>query len=83
MMDNNTIKTKINNFLIEEFEIDPSLINENSNLVDDLGLDSLDFVDVVVEIEDIFGVKLTGEDFINVTTLEDFHNLIINKVNNS
>ena len=76
-------KTKINNFLIEEFEIDPSLINENSNLVDDLGLDSLDFVDVVVEIEDIFGVKLTGEDFINVTTLEDFHNLIINKVNNS
>tara|TARA_X000000368_G_C23057966_1_gene725002 strand:- start:7325 stop:7576 length:252 start_codon:yes stop_codon:yes gene_type:complete len=83
MIDNNTIKTKINNFLIEEFEIDPSLINENSNLVDDLGLDSLDFVDVVVEIEDIFGVKLTGEDFINVTTLEDFHNLIINKVNNS
>tara|TARA_X000001036_G_C20603600_1_gene776021 strand:- start:560 stop:811 length:252 start_codon:yes stop_codon:yes gene_type:complete len=83
MMDNNTIKTKINNFLIEEFEIDPSLINENSNLVDDLGLDSLDFVDVVVEIEDIFGIKLTGEDFINVTTLEDFHNLIINKINNS
>ncbi len=82
-MDNNTIKTKINNFLIEEFEIDPSLINENSNLVDDLGLDSLDFVDVVVEIEDIFGIKLTGEDFINVTTLEDFHNLIINKINNS
>jgi len=83
MMDINTIKTKINNFLIEEFEIDPSLINENSNLVEDLGLDSLDFVDVVVEIEDIFGIKLTGEDFINITTLEDFHNLIIKKINNS
>ena len=78
-MSNKKIKSQINNFLIEEFEINPELINSEAKLKDDLGLDSLDFVDVVVEIEDIFGIKLTGGDFINIVTLDDFHNLIIKK----
>ena len=63
-----------------EFEIDPELINPEAKLKDDLGLDSLDFVDVVVEIEGIFGIKLTGGDFISIVTLDDFHNLIIKKL---
>ena len=79
-MSNDEVKSQINNFLIEEFEINPELINSEAKLKDDLGLDSLDFVDVVVEIEEIFGIKLTGEDFINIVTLDDFHNLIINKI---
>ena len=78
-MSNENIKSQINDFLVEEFEIDPELINPEAKLKDDLGLDSLDFVDVVVEIEDIFGIKLTGDDFINIVTLDDFHNLIIKK----
>ena len=78
-MSNDKIKSQINNFLIEEFEINSELINSEAKLKDDLGLDSLDFVDVVVEIEEIFGIKLTGEDFINIVTLDDFHNLIINR----
>lgn len=79
-MSNDEVKSQINNFLIEEFEINPELINSEAKLKDDLGLDSLDFVDVVVEIEEIFGIKLVGEDFINIVTLDDFHNLIINKI---
>ena len=99
-MSNENIKSQINDFLIEEFEIDPvivrlffllslflgggeidpELINPEAKLKDDLGLDSLDFVDVVVEIEDVFGIKLTGDDFINIVTLDDFHNLIIKKL---
>ena len=79
-MSNDEVKSQINNFLIEEFEINPELINSEAKLKDDLGLDSLDFVDIVVEIEEIFGIKLIGEDFINIVTLDDFHNLIINKI---
>jgi len=80
MMNNEDIKSKINDFLIEEFEIDQELINPDAKLKDDLGLDSLDFVDVVVEIEDAFGVKLTGNDFTNIVSLSDFYNLIIKKL---
>ena len=79
-MGNENIKSQINDFLVEEFEIDQELINPDAKLKDDLGLDSLDFVDVVVEIEDIFGIKLVGEDFINIVTLDNFHNLIIKKL---
>ena len=79
-MSNENIKSQINDFLVEEFEIDPELINPEAKLKDDLGLDSLDFVDVVVEIEDIFGIKLTGNDFINIITLDHFHSLIIKKL---
>ncbi len=79
-MNNEDIKSKINDFLIEEFEIDQELINPDAKLKDDLGLDSLDFVDVVVEIEDAFGVKLTGNDFTNIVFLSDFYNLIIKKL---
>jgi len=80
MMNNEDVKSKINDFLIEEFEIDQELINPDAKLKDDLGLDSLDFVDVVVEIEDAFGVKLTGNDFTNIVSLSDFYNLIIKKL---
>jgi len=79
-MNNENIKSQINDFLVKEFEIDLGLINPEAKLKDDLGLDSLDFVDVVVEIEDIFGIKLAGNDFIKVLTLDDFHNLIIKKL---
>jgi len=79
-MNNEDIKSKINDFLVEEFEIDQELINPDAKLKDDLGLDSLDFVDVVVEIEDVFGIKLTGNDFTNIVSLSDFYNLIIKKL---
>ena len=79
-MNNEDIKSKINDFLVEEFEIDQELINPDAKLKDDLGLDSLDFVDVVVEIEDVFGIKLTGIDFTYIVYLSDFYNIIIKKL---
>ncbi|MBT3442329.1 MAG: acyl carrier protein, partial [Flavobacteriaceae bacterium] len=51
-----------------------------ANLKETLELDSLDFVDLVVSIETNFGVKVIGEDFINVVTLQDFYDLIENKL---
>ncbi len=71
---------KINDFLIDEFEVEQDDIAPEANLKDTLELDSLDFVDLVVAVESNFGVKLVGEDFVNVKTLQDFYNLIENKL---
>jgi acyl carrier protein len=79
-MTKDVIIKKINDFLIDEFEVDSENITPEANLKDTLELDSLDFVDLVVSIESNFGVKLVGEDFINVTSLEDFYNLIERKL---
>tara|TARA_B110000881_G_C18596601_1_gene531841 strand:+ start:703 stop:945 length:243 start_codon:yes stop_codon:yes gene_type:complete len=79
-MNKEVIIDKINNFLIDEFEVEAKDVLPEANLKETLELDSLDFVDLVVSIETNFGVKLIGEDFINVDTLQDFYDLIENKL---
>jgi acyl carrier protein len=71
----------INAFLIEEFEINESKIKPEALLKDDLGLESLDFVDVAVIIEKEFGLKVKGEDMVNVRTLDDLYMYILNYTN--
>ncbi|NGX83286.1 acyl carrier protein [Aequorivita sp. KMM 9714] len=79
-MNKEVIVEKINYFLVDEFEVDKDDIEPNANLKETLELDSLDFVDLVVAIEANFGVKLTGEDFQNIITLQDFYDLIETKI---
>lgn len=74
------IISKINDFLIDEFEVEAEDISPDANLKDTLELDSLDFVDLVVAVESNFGVKLVGEDFVGINTLQDFYNLIERKL---
>jgi acyl carrier protein len=70
----------INGFLVDEFEIDAASITPDAPLKETLDLDSLDYVDLVVIIENNFGVKLTGDDFKTINTFDDFYNFIIDKI---
>lgn len=67
-------------FLSEEFEVEQSTIISENNLQSTLDLDSLDYVDLVVVIEDNFGFKVNGEDFKEVITFEDFFELVEKKL---
>ncbi len=80
-MSNEEIIEKINGFLVDEFEADINLITPEASLKETLDLDSLDFVDLVVVIENNFGFKAKGEDFVNIKTFQDFYDYIIQKVN--
>lgn len=79
-MNKEDIIEKIDDFLIDEFEVEEEEIAPEANLKETLELDSLDFVDLVVAVEGNFGVKLVGEDFINIITLQDFYDLIERKL---
>ena len=79
-MDKEVIVEKINDFLIDEFEVEADEISPDADLKATLELDSLDFVDLVVAVEANFGVKLVGEDFVNVSTLQNFYDLIENRI---
>jgi len=70
-----------NNFLIEEIEIDEEAIKDTALLKEDLGIDSLDFVDVVVIVEREFGFKIKAEEMTEVKTLGNFYDYICTKVN--
>lgn len=75
------IETKVRNFLIEDLEIDEEKIVPEGKLKDDLGIDSLDFVDIVVIVEKNFGFKIKPEEMAVVVTLQDFCDYIERKVN--
>ncbi len=74
---------KINTFLVEEFELEQEQLKPDALLKTDLGIDSLDFVDIIVIIEKNFGFKVKGEDMANVKTLQDFYEYVIARVNSN
>ncbi len=79
-MDKTAIEDKIKEFLSEEFEVRRDQISSEANLKDTLGLDSLDYVDLVVSIDANFGVKLVEADFVGVSSFQDFYDLIERKL---
>ena len=81
-MNKAAIIEKINGFLSDEFEVDIETIEPDAVLKDTLGLDSLDYVDLVVTVESNFGVKLGEADFVGISTFENFYDLIENKIKN-
>jgi acyl carrier protein len=71
---------KINGFLSEEFEVDINRITPDANLRQVLELDSLDYIDLVVVIENNFSFKVKPEDFTGIISFRDFYGYIISRV---
>lgn len=80
-MNRNEIEEKVRNFLIEDLEIDEEKITPDALLKEDLGIDSLDFVDIVVIVERNFGFKIKPEEMKGVDTYSKFCDYIGTKVN--
>jgi acyl carrier protein len=79
-MERKEIEEKVRNFMVDELEIDEEKIRPGAKLKDDLGIDSLDFVDIVVIVEKNFGFKIKPEEMKGVVTLKDFCDYIERKV---
>ncbi len=74
------IEEKVRDFLINDLEIDEDKITDQAKLKEDMGIDSLDFVDIVVIVERNFGFKIKPEEMADVTTLSQFCDYIERKV---
>lgn len=66
------IEAKVKNFLVEDLELDETKIKPEARLKEDIGIDSLDFVDIVVIVEKTFGVKIKPEELTNVKLFSQF-----------
>ena len=82
-MSRQEIEEKVREFLIEDLEIEEEKIVPEGKLKDYLGIDSLDFVDIVVIVEKKFGFKIKPEEMAGITTLKQFCDYIESKVNNA
>ncbi len=79
-MSRQEIEAKVRNFLIEDLEIEEDKITPDARLKEDMGIDSLDFVDIVVIVEKNFGFKIKPEEMAGITTLTQFCDYIESKV---
>ena len=78
-MDINEIQEKVNAFLVDELEIDEAKIADDARLKEDLGIDSLEVVDVIVLVEQEFGFKMSREHFKDIKTYGDFCHFIADR----
>lgn len=79
-MTDEEIITRTNAAIAEEFELDAADMIPEASFKDDLGLDSLDAVDMVIVLEQEFGIKI-GKDpkIAAIRTLQDLHEFVIDK----
>lgn len=73
----NEIKTKVNDLFVKGFEIPTEKLVPTASLYADLGLDSLDAVDMLVHLEEAFHIKVDGERLMEVRTLQNVYDLVM------
>jgi acyl carrier protein len=72
---------KINHFLAAEFEVDAASITAEASMKETLDLDSLDYIDLVVVVENNFGFKVKPEDFAGISNFQDFYDYVSQRMN--
>lgn len=72
-------KERIINMLADKLGFEPMEINENQDFVTDLGADSLDMVEIVMGVEEEFGLRIEDEEIPEVKTVGDLVKLIEKK----
>ncbi len=66
--------------IVEEFELDPAAMTPDAHLFDDLELDSLDIVDLVIVLENVFEFKIREDPALReIRTLGDIHTFVVAK----
>ena len=62
---------QVRQLLAHQFEVDENTITMDTNIADDLGADSLDVVEILMAIEENFGVSISDDEIPNLKTVRD------------
>ncbi|WP_202594205.1 acyl carrier protein [Frateuria defendens] len=68
---NDEILLRLKDILRDTFEIDPARVTPDAHLFTDLELDSIDAVDLAIQVQDMTGMRIKPEDFKAVRTVDD------------
>ena len=62
---------KVKALLVEQLDVEESIVTMEANIIDDLGADSLDIVDLVMTLEDEFDTEIAEDEVENLRTVGD------------
>jgi len=65
-----SVEDKVKHIIVEQLGVDEDEVKANASFVDDLGADSLDVVELVMALEEEFGLEISDEDAEKLTTVE-------------
>ena len=65
------VMEKVSSIIIEQLSVDRDAVVPETNLLDDLGADSLDVVELVMALEEEFGIEVPDDDVENIRTVKD------------
>lgn len=80
-MNRQEIENAVKQFLVEDLELDAENIKPEARLKEDIGIDSLDFVDIVVIVEERFGFRIRPEEMKEIKTFVEFCDNIEKRLN--
>lgn len=67
---------KVRDMLAKQLNLKPEVITLESDVVKDLGADSLDVVELLISLEDDYGISIPEDDIVNVKTVKDIVDMI-------
>ena len=70
------VEDKVKQIIVEQLGVDEGEVTPSASFVDDLGADSLDTVELVMALEEGFGMEIPDEDAEKITTVKDAINYI-------
>lgn len=70
------ILDKVSGTLVEMFELDPKIVTREAHLTTDLGLDSIDAIDMAARIQEFTGKRVPEDDLVRVRTVGDVADLV-------
>ena len=76
------VSKKITSTLSDLFEVDPEAISESALLYEDLDIDSIDAVDLIIELKSFTGLVIYPDNFKSVKTIEDVINIVCKLLEN-
>ena len=74
------VEEKVKAIIAEQLGVKQEEVTPTASFIDDLGADSLDTVELVMALEEEFGIEISDEDAEKMTTVGDAINYIENKV---
>lgn len=74
------IAGKVRDIIVDKIGVEPSVVTENANFTNDLGADSLDTVELIMEFEKVFGIKIPDEETSGILTVKDAIDKVAEKI---
>ncbi|MCQ2168070.1 MAG: acyl carrier protein [Bacteroidales bacterium] len=79
-MEYEEIVKKVQAIIVDKLGVEPSEVTETANFTNDLGADSLDTVELLMEFEKVFGIKIPDEETSTIATVKDAYDKVAEKL---